>query len=77
MIEYEGDAALAPRVRSQKGGGAYVKQSSTLRVTDGSSISGNTATAVSSPAFALASGFVFGSPSDQPTLDRCEIEASQ
>ena len=44
-----------------------------LVVTDGSSIDGNAAN-VSSPAFALASGFVVGSSSNQSLLDRCEIE---
>ena len=40
-----------PRVRSQNGGGAYVTSSSTLAVTDGSSIDGNTVESfVSSPA---------------------------
>ena len=43
--------------------------SSTLMVTKGSIIDGNTAD-VSSPAFALASGFVVGSPSDQSTFVR-------
>ena len=50
--------------------------SATLTVTDGSSIDGNTAGEVSSPAFALASGLVVGSPNNQLTLDRCERETS-
>ena len=49
--------------------------SSTLTVTDGSSIDGNTATIVIPPAFTLASGLVVGSPSNQSTLFRCEREA--
>ena len=52
-----------PRVCSQSGGGAYVHHFSTVTVTDGSSIGGNTAN-VSSPAFALSSGLVVGSPSE-------------
>ena len=47
---------------------------STLTVANGSSIDGNTADTVSSPAFALTSGLVVSSPSDQSTLDRCERE---
>ena len=50
--------------------------SSTLTVTDGSSIDGNTGTYVSSPEFALDSGLVVGSPRNKPTLDRCERETS-
>ena len=61
-----------PRLRSQNGGGAYV-YFSTLAVTGGSSIDDNAAN-VSSPAFALASGFVVGLPGNQPTLGRCERE---
>ena len=87
MIEYEGNAALAPRVRSQNGGGAYV-HSSTLTVANGSSIDGNTAGSVidgnvvgvggvSSPACALASGLVVGSKSNQTKFDRCERETPQ
>ena len=49
---------------------------STLAVTGSSSISGNTAN-VSPPAFALASGIVVGSPSNQSTLGRCERETSR
>ena len=58
MIEHEGETALArrPHVRSQDGGGAYVTKFSTMTVTNGSSIDGNTATDVSSPAFALPLG---------------------
>ena len=41
---------------------------SDMAVTDGSSIDSNTAEIVSSPAFALASGLVVGSPSDQSKL---------
>ena len=50
--------------------------SSTLTLTDGSSIYGNSAK-VSSPAFAVASRLVVESPSDHPTPDRCERETSQ
>ena len=39
-------------------------------------IDGNNTATVSSPAFALASGLVVGSPSDQSTLGRCERETS-
>ena len=63
-----------PRVRSQYGGGAYV-HSSTLTVTDGSSIDGNTANVL--PAFALASGLVVASPSNRLLLDRCERETQR
>ena len=38
------------RVRSQRGGGAYIKSSSTMTVTGGSSIVGNTASLVRLPA---------------------------
>ena len=51
--------------------------SSTLAVTDGANIGGNTAGEVNSPAFALASGLVVGSLSNQPTLGRCERETSR
>ena len=60
MIEHERDDVFAPRVRSQYGGGVYVYDS-TLTVTNGSSIDGNTAI-VSSPVFALAFGIVVGAP---------------
>ena len=43
MIELEGGATLASRVPLQYGGGTYLEDSSTLTVTDGSSIDGNTA----------------------------------
>ena len=61
---------FAPRVRSQSGGGAKVKYS-TLTVANGSSIDNNTAS-VSSPAFALTSRLVVGSPSYPSPLHRCE-----
>ena len=76
MIEREGDAALAPCVRSQHGRGVFVYDSSMLTVANGSSIDGNTAE-VSSSAFALASGLVVGLPSDESTLNRCERETSR
>ena len=63
MIVHEEDAALASRVRSQYGGGAFV-YASTLVVANGSSIDDNTAS-VSSPAFALTSGLVVGSRDNQ------------
>ena len=72
MIACGGDAALAPRARSQWGGGVCLS-ASTLMLANGSSIDGNTAD-VKLPAFALASGLVVGSPSHQPTLGRCERE---
>ena len=50
---------------------------STLTATNDSSIDVNTAVIVISPAFALASGFVVGSPSNQSTLVRCERETSR
>ena len=77
MIEREGDTAFASRARSQSGGGAYVNSDSTMTVTNGSSIGGNYAGEVCSPAFAVASGLVVGSPSHQPTLDLCERETSR
>ena len=52
-------------------------ENSTMTMTDGSSIDGNTAEFVSSPAFALASGLVVGPPSDQSTLGRCERRTSR
>ena len=50
--------------------------SSTLTVTDGTSIDDDNAN-VSSSTFALAPGRVVGSPSDQSTLNRCERETSR
>ena len=71
MIKHEGGAAFAPRAHLQDAGGVYMIFSSSLTLTDGSSIDGNTAD-VSSPVFALAFGLVVGSPSNQSTLDCCE-----
>ena len=55
MVENKG-GPFAPCVRSQEGGGAYVDHYSTMTVANGSSINGNTATKVSSPAFVFALG---------------------
>ena len=50
---------------------------STLAVVNGSSIGGNTAEVVNSPAYALASGVVVGAPSNKSALGHCERETSR
>ena len=49
---------------------------STLTVTDGSSIDGNTATVIS-PAFALASGLLVDCQVIKSTIDHCKRETSR